>query len=303
MTRWTAADIPDQRGRTVIVTGANSGLGAEATRVLAEAGAKVIMACRNVDAARAVADAIDSAIADTTAIAGTAGTEVRQLDLADLASVRAFAEGLDGEVDVLINNAGVMGVPKGTTADGFERHIGINHLGPFALTGLLINRVRDRVVTVSSGLHRLGRIRDDLNWEHRRYQRWLAYAQSKLANLLFAYELQRRLSGAGRHTLSVAAHPGVAATEGQRRDTSLQGKFLAGGPAQSPEMGALPLLYAATAPGGQGGACIGPDGFLQRNGHPTLVRSSRTSRDTTLAARLWEHSEQLTGIRYTVEPL
>lgn len=290
MTGWTAADVPDQHGRTVIVTGANSGLGAEATRVLARAGAKVIMACRNPDRARAMADAIDG------------DTEVRRLDLADLSSVRAFAAGLDGDVDVLINNAGVMAVPKGTTADGFERHIGTNHLGPFALTGLLINRMRDRVVTVSSGLHMLGRIRGDLNWERRRYQRWLGYAQSKLANLLFAYELQRQLSAAGRRTMSVAAHPGVAATEGQRRDTSLQGKLLAGGPAQRPEMGALPILYAAAAPGVGGGACIGPDGFMQRNGYPTLVRSSRTSRDTTLAARLWERSELLTSVRYAIEP-
>jgi NAD(P)-dependent dehydrogenase (short-subunit alcohol dehydrogenase family) len=286
MTRWTAADIPDQQGRTVIITGANSGLGAEATRVLAEAGAKVIMACRDPGKAQAVADAIDG------------DTQVRRLDLADLASVRAFTDGLGGEVDVLINNAGVMAVPKGTTAQGFERHIGTNHLGPFALTGLLINRVHDRVVTVSSGLHRLGRIHDDdLNWEHRRYQRWLAYAQSKLANLLFAYELQRRLSAAGRRTRSVAAHPGVAATEGMRRDTSLQGKILAGGAAQSPEMGALPILYAATATEVAGGAYIGPDGFTQRSGHPTLVRSSRASRDTTRAARLWDRSERLTGVR------
>ncbi len=290
MIRWTAAEVPDQHGRTVIVTGANSGLGAEATRVLAKAGAKVIMACRDPDTAQAVADAIDG------------NTEVRRLDLADLSSVLAFADGLDGDVDVLINNAGVMAVPKGTTADGFERHIGTNHLGPFALTGLLINRLRDRVVTVSSGLHVLGRIRGDLNWERRRYQRWLAYAQSKLANLLFAYELQRRLSTADRRTISVAAHPGVAATEGQRRDTSLQGKILAGGPAQSPEIGALPMLYAATAPGIEGGRCVGPDGFMQRNGYPTLVRSSRTSRDTTLAAQLWERSELLTGVHYAIEP-
>lgn len=150
----------------------------------------------------------------------------------------------------------------------------------------------------------LGRIRADLNWERGRYQRWLAYAQSKLANLLFAYELQRRLSAAGRRTISAAAHPGVAATEGQRRDTSLQGKLLAGGPAQRPEMGALPILYAATAPSvGGGGACVGPDGFMQRSGYPTLVRSSRTSRDTTLAAQLWERSELLTGVRYAIEPL
>ena len=291
MDKWTGADIPDQRGHTVIVTGANSGLGAEATRVLAKAGAKVIRACRNPDKAQLVSDAIDG------------DTEVRSLDLADLSSVRAFADGLDGEVDVLINNAGVMAVPKDTTVDGFERHIGTNHLGAFALTGLLSDRVSGRVVTVSSGLHVLGRINDDLNWERRRYQRWRAYMQSKLANLLFAYELQRRLSAAGNRTISVAAHPGLASTEGQRRDTSLQGKILAGGSAQSPEMGVLPIVYAATAPGVEGGVCIGPDGFKQRNGYPTVVRSSRRSRDTTLAADLWELSELLTGVRFSFEPL
>ncbi|MFD9069743.1 oxidoreductase [Streptomyces lasiicapitis] len=284
---WTAADIPDQRGRTVIVTGATSGLGAVATRLLAGAGATVVMACRDTDKARAVAAGLDGDI------------DVRGLDLADLASVRAFADGLgDHPVDVLLNNAGVMAVPQGRTADGFERHIGTNHLGPFALTGHLLDRVRDRVVTVTSGLHLLGRISDDLNWERRRYQRWLAYAQSKLANLLFAYELQRRLAVAGRRTISVAAHPGVSATEGQRRDTSFQGKILAGGRAQSPEMGVLPLLYAATAPGVTGGTCIGPDGFMQRNGHPKVVGSSRTSRNAALAAELWDRSEHLTGVRY-----
>jgi len=278
-------DVPSQRGRTVIVTGANSGLGFEAARALGLAGAKVIMACRDAEKAKVAADAIEG------------DTEVRSLDLADLSSVRAFADGVDG-VDVLINNAGVMAVPHGTTADGFELHIGVNHLGPFALTGLLVDRVRDRVVTVSSGLHVLGRIRSDLDREHGRYRRWPAYARSKLANFLFAYELQRRLSAAGRRTISVATHPGLAATEGQRRDTSLQGKILAGGRAQSPRMGALPILYAATAPGVVGGTCVGPDGFMQRNGYPTVVRSSRRSRDVALAARLWEHSEALTGVRF-----
>lgn len=291
MARWTADDVPDQRGRVVIVTGASSGLGAEATRVLAEAGAKVVMACRDQEKAQAVAGAIEGDI------------DVRRLDLADMSSVRAFAAGVEGDVDVLINNAGVMAVPKGTTADGFERHLGTNHLGPFALTGLLVNSVRDRVVTVSSGLHVLGRVRRDLNWECRRYQRWLAYAQSKLANLLFAYELDRLLSAAGRQTVSVAAHPGVAATEGQRRDTSLQGKLLAGGPAQEPAMGALPIVYAATAAGVAGGTCVGPDGFMQRNGYPTQVRTSGTSRDRALASDLWQRSEVLTGVRYSIELL
>ncbi len=290
MTKWTAADVTDQHGRTVIVTGANSGLGAQATRVLAGAGATVIMACRDPAAGRAAARAI------------VGDTRVRRLDLADLSSVRAFADDLDGDVDVLINNAGVMGTPFGRTADGFERHLGVNHLGTYALTGLLLDRIRDRVVTVSSGLHVLGRIHADLNWERRRYRRWAAYAQSKLANLLFAFELHRRLSAAGRRTRSVAAHPGVTATEGQRRDTSLQGRLLAGGRAQPPAMGVLPLLYAATEPGVAGGVLIGPDGRLQRNGHPTVVGSSRRSRDPEPAARLWQRSEVLTGVRYHLSP-
>ncbi|GAA3381699.1 oxidoreductase [Cryptosporangium minutisporangium] len=290
MTKWTADDVTDRTGTTVIVTGANSGLGAQVARVLAGAGARVVLACRDPGKARAVADTI------------VGDTEVRTLDLADLSSVRAFADGVADDVDVLINNAGVMGVPKGTTTDGFEGHFGTNHLGTFALTGLLLDRVRDRVVTVSSGLHRLGRIDDDLNWERRRYQRWLAYGQSKLANLLFAYELDRQLSAAGRSTGSVAAHPGVAATEGQRRDRSLQGKILAGGPAQSPRMGALPILYAATVPG-LDGVCVGPDGLLQRRGHPTTVRTSRSSRNAELAADLWARSERLTGVRYSLARL
>ncbi|MEV6304408.1 oxidoreductase [Actinoplanes sp. NPDC051861] len=272
--------------RTVVVTGATSGLGAEVTRALAAAGHRVIMACRDPVRARTVAESIGGDL------------EVRALDLADLASVRSFAAGLDGEVDVLVNNAGVMGVPRATTADGFEQHIGVNHLAAFALTGLLLDRVRDRVVTVTSGLHRLGRISTDLNWERRRYRRWLAYGQSKLANLLFAYELQRRLTADGRRVISVAAHPGVAATEGQRRDTSLSGRILAGGRAQPPEAGALPLLYAATAPGVTGGTLIGPDGRLQRNGRPAVVSSSRRSHDAALAARLWHRSAELTGVHY-----
>ena len=205
---------------------------------------------------------------------------------------------------MLINNAGVMAVPKGTTADGFERHIGTNHLGPFALTGLLINRVRDRVVTVSSGLHLLGRIRDDLNWEHRRYQRWLAYAQSKLANLLFAYELQRRLAAAGRRTISVAAHPGVAGDRGAAPGHLAPGKVpRRRARAEHPRSARCRCCTRRPRRASQGGACVGPDGFMQRNGYPTLVRTSRTSRDTALAAQLWERSELLTGVRYDLPPL
>ncbi|MFI6937925.1 oxidoreductase [Streptomyces sp. NPDC050418] len=291
MSRWTTADIPSQTGRTFLVTGASSGLGAEVTRALCAAGAEVILTCRDEERGRAVADSVDGAV------------DVRRLDLADLKSVRAFADGVDRPVDVLINNAGVMAVPFDVTPDGFERHMATNHLGHFALTGLLLDRVRDRVVTVTSGLHHLGRLHpDDLHYAHRRYRRWLAYAQSKLANLLFTYELHRRLADHPQLTdhpqLSVAAHPGVSATEGQRRDTSLQGKILAGGKAQPPSMGALPLLYAATAPEVEGGTCIGPDGLFQRNGHPEQVRTSRRSRDAAMAGRLWEVSEGATGIRY-----
>jgi NAD(P)-dependent dehydrogenase (short-subunit alcohol dehydrogenase family) len=289
--KWTAADVADQHGRTVIITGANKGLGAEATRVVVGAGGRVIAACRDVDRASAFAQTV------------VGDVEVRHLDLADLASVRAFAAGIDTDVDVLINNAGVLAVSRGHTADGFERHIGTNHLGPFVLTNLLLDQIRTRVVTVTSGLHVLGRISPDLNWERRRYQRWLAYAQSKLANVLFAYELQRRLAAAGRDVISVAAHPGVAATEGQRRDTSLQGKLLAGGRAQPPAMGALPILFAATTPDVRGGTCIGPDGRFQRNGFPTEVRTSRASRDATIAANLWRESERLTGLRARVDAL
>ena len=245
----------------VVVTGASSGLGALAARAFEAAGAQVITGSRRGPG--------------------------RRLDLADLASVRAFAAGIDTEIDVLLNNAGVMAAPAGTTRDGFEIHLGTNHLGHFALTGLLLDRIRGRVVTVTSGLHVLGRT------DRRARNPWLAYADSKLANLLFACELHRRGG-----PLSVAAHPGLAATEGQRAHTSLQGKVLAGGRAQSPERGVLPLLHAATAPDVAGGTCIGPDGLLQRHGDPAVVRTSRRSRDPELAARLWERSEELTGVRY-----
>lgn len=284
---WTTNQMPDQHGRTVIVTGANSGIGAQTARALASAGARVILACRDPRLAEAMAAPVGGA------------TEVRRLDLADLSAIRVFAHQLDEEVDTLINNAGVLAVPEGLTADGFELHLGINHLGPFLLTGLLLDRVRDRIVTVTSGLHRIARISPQLD-PSPRYGRWSAYGRSKLANLLFAYELDRRLKAAGRDIISLAAHPGVASTEGQRRDRSLLGAVLAGGRAQSPEMGALPILYAATAPEVDGGTCIGPDGRTQRRGHPTVVSTSRASRDRELARRVWERSEQLTGHPYAV---
>jgi len=287
MSTWTAVDLPDLHGRTVVVTGATSGLGAAATRALAGRGAHVVTACR--DLARA------SALADET----PGDVEPRHLDLADLDSVRAFADGLDdlGGVDVLVNNAGVLAVPYDVTRQGFELHVGVNHLGPFLLTGLLLDRVGDRVVTMTSGLHRLALRGDVLRPDPPRYQRWAAYARSKLANLLFAYELDRRLAVAGSTTVSLAAHPGVAATEGMRRDTSLQGKLMAGGRPQPVEMGVLPVLHAATQDVPRG-SCTGPDGFGQRHGHPTLVRTSRRSYDRELAARVWAESERLVGFSY-----
>ena len=210
MSRWTAAEIPDQQGRTIVVTGANSGLGAAIAGALAQRGGHVILACR------------DTSKGDEAAAQMSGDTEVRRLDLADLSSIRTFCEGL-GQVAVLVNNAGVMATPLRRTQDGFELQIGTNHLGHFALTNGLLDRITDRVVTVSSNLHRIGRVRlDDLNWERRRYHRWQAYAQSKLANLLFTYELQRRLAAAGSPVEALAAHPGYAATNLQFHTESIQ---------------------------------------------------------------------------------
>jgi NAD(P)-dependent dehydrogenase (short-subunit alcohol dehydrogenase family) len=290
MAKWTAADIPDQTGRTAVVTGGNSGIGAAAARALAAAGAHVIIACRDTEKGAAAAATMPGSV------------EVRALDLADLTAIRAFAATVSEPVDLLINNAGVMALPLRRTADGFEMQIGTNHLGHFALTGLLLDRVRDRVVTVSSQAHRPGRIRlDDLNWERRRYQRWTAYTQSKLANLLFAYELARRLTAAGSPLKSLAAHPGYAATNLQSHTESIQDWIMALGNrimAQSPEMGALPPLYAATVPDLPTGSYYGPDGLFENRGHPKLVDSTPTSKDPTLAAELWTLSESLTGVVY-----
>lgn len=281
--------MPDQTGRTVIVTGANSGLGAVTARELARAGASVILACRNVEKGKAAAASMPGLV------------EVRGVDLADLQSVREFAEGVDG-VDVLINNAGVMAVPFARTADGFEMQIGTNHLGHFALTGRLLPRIADRVVTLSSGAHRMGRIDlDDLNWTTRRYRPWLAYGQAKLANLMFAFELQRRLAAAGSAVRSVAAHPGYAATELQSHTGTPLDRFMAVGNryfAQSAEGGARSTLFAATQPTIAGGSYVGPDGLGELYGNPRLVGSSTAARDEHVAARLWELSEELTGVRF-----
>jgi NAD(P)-dependent dehydrogenase (short-subunit alcohol dehydrogenase family) len=294
--RWDTGDIPDQRGRTIVVTGANSGLGLAATVALAAAGARVIMACRNVEKGEAVRPD---------------GAEVHRLDLADLASVRAFATGLPADrIDVLVNNAGVMAIPRRNTVDGFEMQFGTNHLGHFALTGLLLPRLlaapEPRVVTVSSGFHRAGRMNfADLQRE-RRYQRWLVYSQSKLANLLFCFELDRRARSAGTALVSAAAHPGYAETNLQTAGPRLSGSVLQERiavllnriGAQPAAMGALPELYAATASEVRGGDFIGPDGFLQQSGFPQRVSSSRSARSLENAGRLWQESENLTGVEY-----
>jgi NAD(P)-dependent dehydrogenase (short-subunit alcohol dehydrogenase family) len=289
MAKWSAADIPDQAGRTFIVTGANSGLGASTARALAAHGASVVLACRNVAKGEQVAATMPGR------------TEVRSLDLSDLTSVRAFADTV-AHVDVLVNNAGVMAVPQSRTKDGFEQQIGTNYLGHFALTGLLLPKLADRVVTVSSAVHRIGRINlDDLNWNTRRYSRWGAYGQSKLADLMFAYELQRRLTAAGSAVKSLAAHPGYASTELQSHTESIQDRVMSLGNrliAQSADMGALPSLYAATEPAAIAGAFYGPDGVGEQRGHPKRVGSSRASRDTSVARRLWSLSETLTGVNY-----
>jgi NAD(P)-dependent dehydrogenase (short-subunit alcohol dehydrogenase family) len=288
--KWTAADLPDLSGRTAVVTGASAGLGVITARELARAGARVVLAVRDTTKGERVAATI------------TGDSEVRRLDLADLASVRAFADGWTGDLDLLINNAGIMAVPQGKTADGFESQIGTNHLGHFALTNLLLPNITDRVVTLSSGAHRIGKLHhDDLNWEHRRYDRWRVYGQSKLANLLFTLELQRRLDAAGSAVRAVAAHPGYASTDLQSHSGSaINGFVMAIGDrllAQSATMGALPTLYAATQDI-PGDAFVGPDGLAEQRGHPKLVGRTKAAQDTDAARRLWDLSEELTGVRW-----
>lgn len=290
MPDWTTADIPDQTGRTVIITGANSGLGEQAAVVLADAGAEVVLACRNVAKGQRVADRIGPA------------TRVAELDLADLASVRSFAEQVD-RVDVLINNAGVMAVPRGRTADGFEMQMGTNHLGHFALTGLLLDRITERVVTLSSGMHQLARLDvDDLNWEQRRYRRWIAYGDSKLANLMFGKELAARLSDAQSPVLSLVAHPGYAATELQGRAENLTDVIARLGNktplAQSAADGALPTLYAATDPAVGNGTFYGPRHFGGLRGAPGVSQYRKVADNRRLRERLWQESERLTGVTY-----
>ena len=289
-TRWTSADLPTQDGRTVIVTGANSGIGLPTAQAFAEAGARVVLAVRDMAKGEAAAGSIPGAC------------EVRKLDLADLTSVRAFANGWRGEVDVLINNAGVMRTPERRTVDGFELQIGTNHLGHFALTNLLLPQITDRVVTVASGAHRGGRISlDDLNWERRSYNRWAAYQQSKLANLLFTLELQRRLTAAGSRVRALAAHPGYTATNLQfHSERGLEDRLSAIGNrlfAQSDEAGARPTLFAASQDL-PGASYVGPDGLGEHRGYPRLVGRTAAASDVEMAKRLWTLSEKLTGVEF-----
>ncbi|MET0325645.1 MAG: oxidoreductase [Ilumatobacteraceae bacterium] len=293
--RWTADQLPDLDGRTVVVTGANSGIGLVTARQLARVGAHVVLAVRDEDRGRAAAASIEGS------------TEVRRLDLADLSSVRAFAAAWSGDLDVLVNNAGVMAVPQQRTVDGFELQFATNHLGHFALTNLLLPSIVDRVVTVSSTAHRMGHIvLDDLNWQRRHYWAWPAYGQSKLANLLFTLELERRLAAAGSAVRALAAHPGYAATNLQSHSgnpiTNAMMAIANRVVAQSDEQGALPTLYAATQDL-PGSSYVGPDGFQETRGSPTLVTRSAAAADPAVAAALWAASEELTGTTFPASGL
>lgn len=304
---WSIEDVPDQSGNTIVITGANSGLGFEATEILAAKGAHVVMACRSLDRGKRARDEIHDGYPH-------AELTVRELDLADLESVQSFVETVEAnhpDLDVLINNAGVMAIPRKETADGFEYQFGVNHLGHFALTAGLLETLRDthgetRIITQSSQLHTNGEIHlEDLNWRDG-YDKWGAYAQGKLANVLFAYELDRRLSGAGWNVTSVACHPGFAATNLQQRGPEMQGSTLRlwamkaanAIVAQSARQGALPMLFAATEPTLDGGEYVGPDSLGGMRGSPALQDSSDRSYDEALARRLWEASEELTGAEY-----
>ncbi|WOC12347.1 hypothetical protein MP11Mi_14320 [Gordonia sp. MP11Mi] len=287
---WTSNDLPSFTGRTVVVTGANSGLGLVAASHFARVGAKVVLAVRNTVKGEEAAASVDG------------DTEVRRLDLADLSSVRAFADEWSGDIAVLANNAGVMHVPEGRTADGFETQIGTNHLGHFALTNLLLPHITDRVVTMSSMMHRAGRIDlADLNWERRSYNRVAAYGQSKLANLMFSLELQRRLTASGSTVRSLAAHPGYASTNLQTRTDNaaldwagrLGNKVIA----QSAEAGAWPMLFAASQDL-PGGSYVGPDKLNETRGHPALAGRTARASDLSVCAALWGLSEELTGVPF-----
>ncbi len=302
---WTEGDIPDQTGRIILITGANSGIGLEAARAAAEHGASVVLGCRN----HAKAEA---AVATIRTTAPDAQLEILDLDLADLGSVETAAEKFlanHDRLEVLVNNAGLMALPKQNTVQGFEMQFGVNHLAHFALTGRLMERLLatpgSRVVSISSMGHRPGSIHfDDLQSEPK-YGPWTAYFQSKLANLLFTYELQRKLTAAGAKTIAVAAHPGGSNTNlgnenpgGIVNTIAMKAKPLVDMAMQSAAMGALPTLRAATDPGVMGGEYYGPGGFMEQRGYPKRVQSSRRSHDVEVAQRLWRVSTELTGVTY-----
>lgn len=305
-TGWNTAQIPDLTGKIALVTGANSGLGYEISSALAAKGAHVVMACRSVDKGEQAAGLIRSQTRKADLV-------VKALDLADLGSVRRFAATFQEQysaLHLLINNAGIMAIPRRETADGFEMQFGTNHLGHFALTGLLLgsllNTAGARVVHVSSGLHERGTINFADLMGKTSYEKWTAYSQSKLANLLFAYELQRKFAAARVDAKSVGAHPGYAATNLQTVGPTMEGSWLTriamalGNRllAQSAASGALPILYATTAPDVNGCDYIGPTGFQGMRGAPGKVRSNAESYDKTIAAKLWSVSMAVTGVNY-----
>ena len=304
---WTEDDVPSMDDETVVITGANSGIGFHAARVFAAKGADVTMACRSVERGEDAADEIREEVPD-------APVEVRELDLASLDSVEGFADGFMQDhdaLDVLCNNAGVMAIPRTETEDGFETQFGVNHLGHFALTAhlsdLVVSTDRARVVTTSSGAHERGTIDFEDPHGEDEYTKWGAYAQSKLANLLFAFELQRRFEDADVDAKSVGVHPGYAATDLQRRGPEMEGSRLKLGVmksmnavlAQSAERGALPILYGATAEL-EGGEYVGPGGFMNMRGYPEVQEPNERARDKETAERLWEVSEELTGVEFGV---
>jgi NAD(P)-dependent dehydrogenase (short-subunit alcohol dehydrogenase family) len=308
-TMWTERDIPDQAGRVAVVTGANSGIGWEAARALAEHGAHVVLACRT----RSKAEDARQRILRT---APDAMIDLVDLDLSDLASVRKGAALVTDEyerIDLLVNNAGVMAVPSQRTSDGFEMQFGTNHLGHFAFTGLVLPHITpvdgSRVVNVSSNAHKFGKIDlNDLNWEHKKYSPWRAYGQSKIANLMFTYELQRRFELAGVPTIAVACHPGGSRTNLGNAPAGITGRLMElTRPVinlfmQPAAMGALPTLRAAVDPGVRGGEYYGPDGLGQQRGYPQRVSSNARSKDADVASRLWTTSEELTGVRFDIDP-
>ncbi|GAB3795844.1 SDR family NAD(P)-dependent oxidoreductase [Micromonospora zhanjiangensis] len=283
MAKWTAADLPDMTGRTVVITGAGSGIGLIAARELGRVGARVVLGVRDTGKGR-------------RAISGMRGAfEIRRLDVADLSSVRRFVQAWDGPLDVLINNAGVMDIPAARTADGFDVQTATNYTGPFVLTNLLLPHLTDRVVSVTSGLHRQSKLNvDDVDWRARKYHRMNAYRDSKLALVLFSLELQRRLDASGCSVRSVLAHPGIATTTlaaHSRANVINRFAFLI----NDPEHGALPLLYAATQ-NVPGNAYVGPDGLAAIKGHPAVGKPARIGLDAAKARRLWQATVALTGV-------